>query len=507
MKLLKASAPLIALMTFALLAWLLGPTLAYRAAAVDKLPGDTARSEVAQLSKNDTLSPLFRAVARAVKPAVVEVRVVKMVREPDMEDFLRRFFDENSPGGKRPDVRGRIQPRPVHGLGSGVIVDANNGYILTNYHVVGGADSVEVVLADNRKFANEWIRVDPQTDLAVIKIKPDNLTAAPLGDSDRMETGDWVLAIGAPSGLSATVTAGIISATGRSTGDSSVAASYQDFLQIDAAINRGNSGGPLVNMRAEVIGLNNLIISSGGGNEGIGLAIPSAMARQVMQQLITQGKVTRGFLGVAYQDVDDALARSFKLPDTRGALVTKVVDNSPAAKAGVQVGDFIIAVDAKPIVNGNQLRNTIAALGPGKTAKIDILREGEKKQFEIALTEQPKQLAATTGPEDDEPAATQPRKSFRRFGMEVANLGEDLAVKFGYRKITKGVVVTDVRLGSSAYEQGLREGMLITQVAAKEVHSVEELTAELDKAKEGARLLITTPQGTQRFVFLAPDKQ
>ncbi len=264
------------------------PSLAGRIAyAVSANQNAADRANLAELSRRDQLSQLFRAVAKAVKPAVVVVQVTKKIEieDPfDTDEFFERFFkDEGAPFRREFRRPPRRRQYFREGVGSGVIVDAKNGYILTNYHVVSGADSLKVILADDREFEAEWIRHDRQTDLAVIKIKADGLIDAPLGNSDKIEVGDWVLAIGSPRALPQTVTAGIISAKGRTTGRGDM---YQNLLQTDAAINRGNSGGPLVNMRGEVIGINNAIFSHSGGNEGIGFAIPSNMARNIMDQLI-----------------------------------------------------------------------------------------------------------------------------------------------------------------------------------------------------------------------------
>ena len=482
------------------------PTACPEASAADAV----ARAELGELCKRDNISPLLRTVARAVKPAVVEVRISKMVREPEMDDMLRRFFRGEQGSGQAPGSgNGKATPRqrPVRGLGSGVIIDAEKGYVITNYHVVGGADKVEVVLSDHRVFSNEWIRTDPMTDLAVIKLaKPEGLTAAPLGDSNAVETGDLVLAIGSPSGLAQTVTMGIISATGRAGAMGGVPGSYQDYIQTDAAINRGNSGGPLVNMRGEVIGLNNMILSSSGGNEGVGLAVPAGMIRYVMDQLIAKGKVTRGFLGVGIQDADENLARSFKLPGLMGALVTKVVKDSPAGTAGLKSGDFIVAIDGRAIASANQLRNTVAAFGPGRSIGLEIYRDGVKQTVEVKLGELPKELAGPATTEEAEEAVAP--KGVERFGLELANLNEELAAKYSYKKDAKGVVITDVKQGSDAAEQGLVEGMMILQVGSQEVTTAAATIAALsDKSADGGvRLLVSDPQGGQRFVFVAPSK-
>jgi len=507
--------PFVLLAALVTAGWLVGPDLAGRVAfAVEKGQAQAAREELIALSKHDQLSALFRAVAKAVKPAVVEVRTTKRIslrrpRMPGIEEFFRRRFGDDfefeipgRPPGKTPP---KERTFPSRGLGSGVIVDAAKGYILTNHHVVRGADEVEIVLADKRKFKAEWIRTDWQTDLAIVKIKPDRLIEAPLGESDKIEVGDWVLAIGAPEGLPQTVTAGILSARGRTT--NSPGNRYENFLQTDAAINKGNSGGPLVNMRGEVIGVNARIVSRSFGNEGIGLAIPSNMARDVMKQLIDSGKVVRGYLGVGIQDVTGPLAKSLSLPDTKGSLVRQVLDGTPAAAGGLKVGDFIIAVNGRSVASSNGLRNQIAAIAPGREAKIKLIRDGKAKTLAVKIGEQPKAWAR--GPGGKVELADAP-KAVKNFGLDVATFNEELARKYKYKdaKSIAGVVITDVEDASDAAEQGLREGMVILQVQGKAVKTAEEF-AKAVSAKEaaaGIRLLVVDPQGAQRFVFITPKK-
>ena len=485
-------------------------------AATSETDPAAARSALAELRKHDDLSALFRTVAKAVGPAVVEVRVTKFVREPDMDDFMRRFFGDDTPfrfqfpdqdEGRNPGLRSRRpspqQPRQRQfGLGSGVIVDAEKGYVLTNYHVVGEADEVEVVLHDGRKFDAEWVRSDMQTDLAIVKIKPDRLVQAPLGDSDKAEVGDWVLAIGAPRGLAQTVTAGIISAKGRNQVGSRQM--YQSFIQTDASINRGNSGGPLVNMSGEVIGINNSIASYSGGNEGIGFAIPSNMAGKVMSQLIDKGKVTRGFLGVEIRDIEDeGLADSFGLPTRQGALVERVRPDSPAAQAGLKEGDFIVSVGGTAVANSNELRNTVADLEVGKLVALEIYRDKKKQSLDIKIGSQPKDMA--TSEEEGGPAA---EVTAEKFGLKVATLTEALAKENGYKDAVKGVLIVEVETGSDAEEQEIRPGMIITHVKDQEIATVEqfkEATAS-DEAAKGIRLRVQDPNGVKRFVFLRPAK-
>jgi serine protease Do len=483
--------------------WL--PIVAPRALAAER--GAPNGERLAELAKLDHMSALFAEVARTVKPAVVEVRVVKKVsmqQMPDMDDFLRRFFGQRGspfPGPGDQSPRPSRPPREFfqRGLGSGVIVDARKGHVLTNHHVVAGADELQVVLADGRSFKTQWVRTDPQTDLAVIRIEGTNLVEAPLGDSDRMAVGDWVLAIGSPEGLPQTVTAGIISAKGRTTGE---AHAYQNFLQTDAAINHGNFGGPLVNTRGEVIGINTAIVSQSGGNEGIGFSIPSNMARNIMTQLIDAGKVTRGYLGVSIQGVDEKLARSFHLPNTKGALVSSVVPGGPAEKAGLKPGDFIVSVETKPVESVNDLRNRVAGVQPGKTVAVEYYRDGKKAAVNVKIDHQPADMRG-------EPAGGTGEGKPGAFGLEVRTPTEELARQYGYKETPGGVLVTAVTPGSPADREGLREGMVITQVQGKAVASAEEFErmASGKEAEKGIRLLVSDPAGATRFVFLAPQKQ
>ncbi len=510
MKTLRVVWPVVLLVGMVAGAIAFGPMLAGRFAyAVQQGQNQAERENLAELSRRDAMSPLFRAVVRTVSPAVVEIRVEKKVtvRDPlGNDEFLRRFFGDDLPLPLRPPEGSRRRSRPreffQRGLGSGVIVDAENGYVLTNHHVVGEVDEVTVVLSDGRKLPAEWVRTDAQTDLAIVKVKPDKLVAAPLGDSGRMEVGDWVLAFGSPRGLQHTVTAGIISAKGRAIHGGSM---YESLIQTDAAINRGNSGGPLVNLRGEVIGINNSIATDSGGNEGTGFAVPSNMARDIMKQLIDNGKVVRGYLGVRIQDVDEKLARSFKLPGTAGALVAQVAKGGPAEKAGMRDGDFIVRINGEAVKNVNALRNAVAALTPGKTYPFEIWRDGEKKTIDIKIEEQPADMAG-----DFSRPTTQKHQqaAAEKFGFEVGELTAELAKQHGYDQSVKGVVILSVEAGSDAADNGLAPGMVIVSVNGKEVATVAEFLSEIGgkSSSEGVRLRVLDPSGAKRFVFVTPAK-
>jgi len=476
----------------------LSPLLLSEAAyALAKGENRALREDLAKLSEHDRLSPLFRAVTKAVMPAVVEVRVTKRVQMGggafgDLDDLLRRFGGPNL----LPLMPERKREFLQRGLGSGVIVDAENGHVLTNYHVVHDADEVEIVLADGRKHEAAWVRGDPQTDLAVLKINADGLVDAPLGDSDKMEPGDWVLAIGAPHGLAKTVTAGIISAKGRQTGQTD----YENYLQTDAAINRGNSGGPLVNMRGEVVGINTAIVSSVQENAGIGLSIPSNMARRIMNELIETGKVVRGYLGVIIQNVDERLAKSLNLPTTKGALISEVMDDGPADAAGLKPGDFIVRVDGRDVENVNELRNRVAQLKPDTKVPFVFYRDGEKRTVPVAIAAQPSTMAAAGGRGDG-----LGRDAVERFGLTVEPLTAERRREHGYDASVEGVLITQVDPGSDAAEQGLAAGQVITHAQGEAVGSPAALARVLSskEAASGVRLRVRTPRGT-RFVFITP---
>jgi len=510
MRTLRRRMPRYAVVALAVLCLVLaGPPLARRIAfAVETGRQDANIAALVELSKHDKMSVLFREVAKAVKPAVVVVHVKQKVAYesmpmPQMDDFMRRFFGDDTPGRFRRKTPQPQQPRQEfyrRGLGSGVIVNADKGYVLTNWHVVRDADAVEVALHDGRKCQAEWVRTDKQTDLAVLKIKPDRLMEAPLGDSDTMDVGDWVLAIGAPEGLPQTVTAGIISAKGRTTGRGG----YENYLQTDAAINHGNSGGPLVNMRGQVIGINTAIVSRTGVNEGIGLSIPSNMVKNIMRQLIDSGEVVRGYLGVAIQNVDQGLAKSFDLPNTDGALVASVGKDTPAEKAGLQDGDFIVAVDGKPVKNVNELRNRVAAVKPNTTVDVRVYRGGKKKTLKVTIGQQPADFSSALGGEtpgggDDRTAS--------RFGLKVVTMGDQHAEKFGLDSSLEGVVVLEVAPGSDAADKGIQPGDIITHVRGKKIASAGAFTRALapENAQKGVRLRIRDRQGGTRYVFITPE--
>ncbi len=422
------------------------------------------------------LSNTFREIAKVMKPAVVNISTVQKVKSNTMSGFPPGFqFD--FPG--TPD-----QPSPhqfkQRGTGSGVVV-TSDGYILTNNHVVGKADAIEVKLADGRKFKGKVIGTDEFTDLAVVKIEDKNLPYASLGDSDGMEQGDWVVAIGSPFGLEQTITAGIVSAKGRYVGGN-----YNDFIQTDASINPGNSGGPLVNMKGQVIGINTMIYSESGGNQGIGFAIPSNSVRYVYEQLAKNGKVVRGYLGVTITEVTPEKAKGLGLNTTEGALVNDVQPNTPASKAGIQSGDLIISFDGKSVKDQHELTNTVARTPVGKQVEVKFIRDGKVQTAKIETAERPKVGVDLNSavPDENSPEA---KESSGKLGLSASTLTGEQAADL---KIKTGVVIEQVVPGGPASEAGLQKGDVIHQINRQPVKSLSELSAIMKSVKEGDTVIL-----------------
>jgi serine protease Do len=437
----------------------------------------------------------YAPVVERVMPAVVTIRVEKRAsmiptdqQMPQMPEELRRFFGDQLPQ----TPRGQRQPRRLErGLGSGVIA-SQDGYILTNNHVVEGVDSVKVELPDNRTFTAKVVGTDPATDLAVVKIDAKNLPTLVFGDSDAVKVGDVALAIGNPLGVGETVTSGIISAKGRQTPDRSD--SYQDFLQTDAAINHGNSGGALVNAGGQLIGINSQILSPSDGNIGLGFAIPSNMAKHVMDQLISGGTVRRAKLGVTVQHITADLASSLGLPSAQGALVSNVEEGSAAARAGLKQGDVITHYNGKEVDN-NQLRNAVASTTPGTTVPVQILRNGKSEMLQATVGE----LAARRDKSD----APSGERGHGKFGISVQPLTPDLAEGVGVPRGTQGVIVADVDPSGIAAESGLQEGDVIEKVDGNVVKTGEDLRTSLDRKDGKPALLLVHRKDATIFLTLA----
>ncbi len=459
-----------------------------------------------------SLSSAFRKASQKALPAVVMIEIRPAASEPtEADDETPEPSLEDDPFGEmlppefrhffkdmpRMPRRGFAIPRgEQHSVGSGVIIDPS-GVILTNNHVVDGGGKVVVRLHDGREFPAVEIKTDPKTDLAVLRIEDaGTLPAAKLGDSDEVQVGDWVLALGDPFGLEGTVTAGIISAKGRPLG-----ATRASFIQTDAAINPGNSGGPLVNLDGEVIGINTAISSRTGGNLGVGFAIPANLARWVSQQLIAHGAVRRAFLGVQIQPVAQDLAKQFGVEARKGVVVADVQADAPAAEAGVQPGDVIVAFAGTPVGNTLELQQAVDQSPIGKPQTLSVVREGKPITLKVTPRQQPADYGLVRGGAVV-PGQKEESHIDKKLGVEVSNLTADVAEKLGV-KPGQGVVVTGVRDGSLADRAGLAGGMVVLQIDRKPVKSVEDFQALMAKQSlaDGVLLLVRSGQGA-RFVVI-----
>ena len=436
----------------------------------------------------------FAPIVKKVLPEVVNISSSKVVKTPTgfsgqmpqmmpMDPFFRQFFGDNS--GRQFNAPQEDRERS---LGSGVIVSPE-GYILTNNHVVAGATEIRVTTSDKHEYKARIVGTDPRTDIAVLKIDATNLPSVTIADSSKVQVGDYALAIGDPFGVGETVTMGIVSATGRT---NLGIEDYEDFIQTDAPINPGNSGGALVNDRGELIGINTAILSHGsGGNEGVGFAVPSNLARNVMDQIVRNGKVIRAYMGVSIQEVSPELAKAFGEAEPRGALVGDVSSGSPAAKSGLQKGDIIVELNGKPINDSNELRMRIALMAPGATANLKVWRDGSEHDMAVKLGVLP------TENEQASVETTNPQGALE--GVTVGNVTNQAIQQLGLPANTKGVVVTDINPSSPVADSGLQQGDVIQEVNHQAVTNVTDFDRAVQRAGKNPLLLVNR-QGHTLFI-------
>lgn len=435
-----------------------------------------------------SLGDAMANVAEKAKQSVVNISTTKYVKQqphPFFDDpFFRRFFGDS----------GQQQKRKVTNLGSGVIV-SQDGYILTNNHVIDGADDIIIKLFGGREVKGRVVGMDSRTDLAVIKVNESNLPAIKWGDSERLRVGEIVLAIGNPFGLSSTITMGIVSALGRS---GMGITDYEDFIQTDAAINPGNSGGALINTKGELVGINTAILSRSGGYQGIGFAIPSNMVRSVMDSIINEGKVVRGWLGVHIQQLSGELAKQFNAPDDKGALVVDIVENSPAEKAGIQRGDIIVEYDNKKVETPSQLKNLVAMTRPNQEVSIVVIREGKPKTIKVQI----KELPSDTSKPESQPTVTVDNVLK---GVSVQDVTEDILQKLGITKKIKGVIVNSIDEDSKSLGI-LQRGDIILELNRKPVTNVKEYQDVVSKIEKNQDVLALIIRNKTSIFITIPAK-
>lgn len=426
----------------------------------------------------------FIKIAEKVMPAVVNInteRIVKQKYYDPFEEFNDPLFNEFFGNRSRP----KEMKRKATALGSGFLI-SEDGYLITNNHVIEGADKIEVVLNDKTKYKARVIGKDPDTDIAVLKIDEDGKTFpyVEFGDSDEIKIGQWSIAIGNPYGLNNTMTVGIVSARGRM---GMGLENYEDFIQTDASINPGNSGGPLVDIDGKVVGINTAIFSQSGGNIGIGFAIPINMAKYVKESLISTGKVERGFLGVKIQELDEEMAKKFGLEKATGALVSEVVEGSPAEKSGIKRGDVVLEIDDIKIKTFNELRNKIATIEPGKRVKIVLMRDKKKKDIFVKLDKK-------------EDAEINMEKN-KYFGMKIAELNDEIRKNFDISPDINGLIVKEIDNDSQAYELGIRPGNIIVEIENKEIKMLEDFVKIYKKMNDGESVMLyIVGKGVSRYV-------
>jgi serine protease Do len=470
---------------------------------------------------------IFADIADKVIPSVVsviptQIDTVVFTNNPFYQFFgdepgespFDQFFGapQQQQRGRGRQGQGRQQApkkefRRQQGLGSGVIV-SKEGYILTNYHVVHGADEIQVKTSDGRTFDASVVGIDSLSDVAVIKLKGDvkNLTVAYIGDSDKLRVGEWVMAVGNPFSLTSTVTQGIVSALGRKVDNSNL---YQNYIQTDAAINPGNSGGALVDLDGALIGINTMIVTRSGGFMGIGMAIPINMAKKAMEDIIYQGKVTRGWLGVQIQDINEAMRNSLGLGERKGVLISDVFKDQPADKAGIKRGDVVLSIDGRSVNNSNELRNTVATLSPGKKSPVAVFRSGKEITLSVMLVERDESkintISSGTGSSPNGEGAADEMK---KWGIQAAALTDALRQQYSIDGEVNGVVITSVDQASQVAGEGIQEGDVIEEINKNPITAIKDFTKALKSVKNGDNVMFLLRRGesTLYVAFTFKDK-
>lgn len=450
-------------------------------------PAEAQSTASSGRSVAEQMSEAFEAASNKVGPSVVPIYAEKKVEvSEEMSELYRRYFGQEMPE----DSEGN-STQTLRSVGSGVVARAG-GYILTNNHVVADATKLTVILEDGKRHDAKVVGTDPPTDLAVIKVDVNNLPAAQFGSSQSLRVGQWVIAVGNPFQLLHSVTAGIVSATGRS---SIGVAAYEDFIQTDASINPGNSGGALADLDGKVVGINTAIASNSGVGAGVGFAIPIDMAKQIMDELINSGAVTRGYLAVLPQDITEELAKALKVPENGGALVGSVTAGGPGEKGGIKRGDVIIEFNGKKITNSNQLRNEVARTDPDKTANVVVIRDGKRKELKVKVGERPTETSLNTpGKQPKQP----PDKLQEDFGLAVQDLTPDTADQLGYNN-ARGALVVGVRGGSPADNAGFAKGDLIMEIDRKPVVSARDVDRMLANVTGARSVAVLVRRGDNTF--------
>ena len=478
---------------------LAGARVAATGTGSDKSAIDLKR-DATPVARGQLEAASFSSVVKRVSPSVVKITTETKAKRvsanaanlpPGFDNpAFRQFF-----GNRLPDM----QTQPQNGLGSGVIVSAD-GYVVTNNHVVDGADIVTVALTDGREFTAKVVGRDPQTDLAVVKIDAKDLPAVTFADSAKSEVGDRVLAIGNPIGIGETVTSGIVSAKGRNIGILAEVEGYEDFIQTDAAINPGNSGGALVDINGRLLGINTAILSRSGGFQGVGLAVPANLVSQVADSLVKTGKVTRGYLGVNIQTITPALAESFSLKNNKGALIADIVPNSPAAKAGLKEGDVVTALNGQPVTDANSLKNQVSAFAPGTKLNLEILRDGKTDTVAATTAERPG--SKRTGKGMDALSKNRSNDEGVLNGVAVEDIDRNGRRELSLPAKLKGAVITQVEPGSASARAGLKPGDVILEINREPVANAKDAIELSTKAESKKTLLKLWSRGNTLFVVV-----